>query len=329
MALDITWEQFQQFLLIDKHHSKKPQAVYANCSRFRIFKRYFTDKEWSIINFRQLIYYYEQKRAAQGTINKLISFGKYIDEYLGTEITKTFKTRVEKINHIEDIIKPDEIVKLAKCKIHYAKNGKYISQRQKALIMLLGTSGCRISEALGLKWVNLYRTPIKHVEFLDTKNGEDRKVWLDEDVYNLLDNLPRKGDYVFDSYRSGHLLGQQINADLKRRAKACKINKRIYNHLFRHSFATTMLEQGVSDSDVCKITGWKDPKVLLRYKNSKLEYYSKVMQMHPLLQSKLSWKERNDRLIQDITKYFDPLKFQIVNSLREGEINITIKSIHS
>lgn len=224
MLFKVSWEQFQQFLLIDKHHSKKPQAVHAEHSRFRIIERFFAGKKWDIDNFRQLIFNYEQKGAAQGTINKLITMGKHIDEYLNKNITQTFKLRTEKIKKIDDILNPDEIVALANVYIKYSKHQNYISKRQKALIMLLGTTGCRISEALNLKWTSVYRTPLKYIEFLETKNGEDREVWLDDDVFQLIDNLPRKSEMVFASSRTGNLLSQQINADLKKRAIICGIN---------------------------------------------------------------------------------------------------------
>lgn len=324
MLFDVSWEQFELFLYVDKALSKKPSSAYANYSRFNIFSRWFADKDWSVTTFRLFLNEYQQKKASQGTINKLITFGKYFDEFLGTEVTKSFKTRTEKIKKIEDILTPAEITQLANLELPYSKYREYLNQRQQALIMLLGTTGCRISEALELRWENMHNGVAKYVEFLDTKNGEDREVPVDSDVFEMMMALPRKSEFVFDSGRGGQLQPQQVNLDIQRRAKALGINKHVYNHLFRHSFATTMLEMGVSDSDVCKITGWRDPKVLLRYKNSKVSYYASVMRLHPLLQFKMSWKERADILTKQSEKLFEPNLHTISVEVSDGKMLLII-----
>ena len=216
---------------------------------------------------------------------------------------------------------------MAELEYPYKKYKDFLNRRQRALIMLLGLSGPRISEPLELKWKSFSEFPIKHLVFLDTKNGEDREVWLDDDLWDLIQAIPRKNEFVFASARGGVLKSGEINTDLQRRAKMLGINKRVYNHLFRHSLATTLGELGLVDSDIAKIIGWKDPKMLMLYKNSQLDYCAGLMQLHPLLQRKMTYFERAQRLVKEAGKLFDPRTHKITPFVQEGKIVLEIEAI--
>ncbi len=327
LEYQLTWEKMALFLKVDKGHSQRPGAIQADHSRHKTFEKWFAGRDWSVDNLRGLLNSHQEKGSSQGTLNKLITYSKYIDEFLETNVSKSFKTRIEKIPRIESIITPDEIVALANIEIKYSKYEKELNQRQKALIMLLGTTGCRIGEAVDLKWENLKELPIKHCLFVDTKNGEDREVPLDTEVYDLLANLPRKNKHVFSSVSGKAYYSRSLNDDLVRRATAIGLKKHVHPHLFRHSFATTMLEIGVSDSDVAKICGWKDMDVLLRYKNSRLNYYGEQVSLHPLFRGKLTYQDRSKRLVAEAEKLFDSQTHKIETSVEEGQIVLKISAI--
>jgi len=277
MPLFVKWEEVKDFLCIDKGHSQSRVALCSEMSRFNVIERWFSDKEWSRDNFRGLILHYINLGRSQSTRNKLIRLGKHLDELQNTKVVATFKTKKERLPKINFVLSKEEMIQIAETKIFYKKYCDYINQRQLVLIKLLATTGCRISEALNLQWENIKKERQKFVEFLNTKNGEDRSVVINEDLFENILKLPRKSSFVFNSIRNEKLTSQQVNADIKKRAKKIGIEERVHCHLFRHSFTTNLLERGVSDSDVCKIAGWRDPKTLLRYKNSPLDYYAGVM----------------------------------------------------
>lgn len=325
---EVSWEELALFLQVDKNQSQKSGAVQAHRSRFRVLTKWFSNKEWSRSNFRAFLAETKERGLGQESINKYISLGHYIDEYLNVEETKSFKTRVAKPPKIEAVLTPAEIKAMAELEYPYKKYKDFLNKRQQALIMLMGLSGCRISEPLELKWKNIMEFPVKHLVFLDTKNGEDREVWLDDDLWELIQAIPRKNEFVFASARGGVLKSGEINTDIQRRAKMLGIKKRVYNHLFRHSLATTLGELGLADSDIAKIIGWKDPKMLMRYKNSQLSHYASLMQLHPLLQHKMSYQERSQRLEKEAVKLFDPRTHKIATDVdtKKGEIVLKISS---
>ncbi|OGV97488.1 hypothetical protein A2W24_05965 [Microgenomates group bacterium RBG_16_45_19] len=329
LVTQIDGDKFQQFLYTEKGLSRNPTSHNSNTARFRLIQKFLVNLEWEKENFRDLISGMEERGNKPSTINKIITMGKYIDEYLGSDTTKGFKYRRERVAKIDNLLTPQEIRQLAEIQIAYSKFRGYINDRQKTLIMLLGTTGCRISEALNLTWDEVYLNPKPHVVFLLTKNGEDRKVPIGDEVYRLVQTLPHMGKNVFFSCRQGIYNLQQNNLDLKRRAKLCHINKRIYNHLFRHSFISTMLEIGTSESDVMKLVGHHDYKSLLRYKNSQLDYYSGVIRFHPLLNSEITWKERTHQLSELIHKIYDTDKFPLSIDCNESLVSITIRNLDS
>lgn len=328
MYLSLSWKEFALFLRIDKKHSQKPGAVQANKSRFNAISHWFSDKEWSQRNFRTFLAELEDQGRGQETLNKYVTFDKYIDEYLGLEETKSFKTVVPRLPKIEEVLTPKEIDQLARLEYPYQRYPELMNTRQKALFMLLGLSGCRISDALELKWKNLHAVPAKHLTFEFTKNKDDRDVWLDDELWDLIHQIPKTSEYVFVSARNNKRLDSaDINRDLKRRAKKLGIKKRVYCHIFRHSLATLLGEMGIPNSDIAKLMGWKDQRMLMRYKNSNLEYFASIMKLHPLLQSKLSYQERGERLVREARKLFNPDTHKINTSMREGKIVLEIEAL--
>ena len=224
---------------------------------------------------------------APSHLNNIIKIAKHLDKFLKINQLQDYTYFRESYTPTKDILTPEEIKKLAETKIEY-KFPEFMNARQKALIYLLGTTGCRIGEVIDLKWGDVYND---HVIFRETKNGDSRIVPISQDLYQLLLSLPRKRDEVFSSYRGNKLASQETNQDLQRRAKLVEITKHVYNHLFRHSFITTMLEQGADSLDVAVIVGHKDPKNTMRYKNSLLSHYQTVIQIHPLLRKTMTFEQ--------------------------------------
>lgn len=250
---------------------------------------------------------------------------KHLASFFGDKSFEDFTYFNEHSYHNYDVLLPVEIEQLANVYIDYKKNFVYINQRQKVLILLLGLTGCRIGEALELKWENVFSTP-PHAVFTDTKNGYSRAVPLADFLFELLQQLPRTSEYVFRSARNGNLNEQQLNLDLKRRAKACGINKRIWNHLFRHSFITTMLEAGVDVSDVAIIVGHRDLNSTMRYKNSLIDHYGQVLLAHPLLKQHITFEQLSKRIASTITKMVDTDKFDLRIDHGTGKIAIKVKN---
>jgi len=261
--------------------------MWAIKSRFNKLSSHFTTTQFNKSNFNIFIAEMKADKYAPSHLNNIIKIAKHLDKFLKINQLQDYTYFRESYTPTKDILTPEEIKKLAETKIEY-KFPEFMNARQKALIYLLGTTGCRIGEVIDLKWGDVYND---HVIFRETKNGDSRIVPISQDLYQLLLSLPRKRDEVFSSYRGNKLASQETNQDLQRRAKLVEITKHVYNHLFRHSFITTMLEQGADSLDVAVIVGHKDPKNTMRYKNSLLSHYQTVIQIHPLLRKTMTFEQ--------------------------------------
>ena len=154
----------------------------------------------------------------------------------------------------EDILSEEEVLKL----ISAAGN-----QRDKALVALLYDSGIRMGELLNLriKDVNLDTSPA-HIT-VNGKTGMRRVPIMFSTPYlaNYLNNLSEKKPEEF--LWSG--LGTHIALDrvdynaisqmIKRTAKAAKLRKRVYAHLFRHSRASYYANK-LTEQQLKAFFGW-------------------------------------------------------------------------
>lgn len=310
------WEPLKTYLFIDRKLSSKPSSAQANKSRFLKLASYFSSVEFNRANFNLFIGEMKSQGYTNSYINKMITIAKHIDAFYKLNELQDYTYFREVRKPTLDVLTPDEIEAMANVTVPYRNNADYINQRQKALILLLGLTGCRIGEALSLQYSDIHATP-SYVIFRDTKNGEDRIVPISQKLYDLLMNLPKKNGYVFPSRRGGLLELQQVNLDIKRRAEMVGIKKSVWCHLFRHSYITTMLESGVDALHVAHLVGHKDLKNTMRYSNSSLSFYYDIIHFHPLLRGSMTWEKVTEKLKQAVTKIVD-IK---VHALRINERN--------
>jgi integrase/recombinase XerD len=131
-----------------------------------------------------------------------------------------------------------------------SKKFNAVAIRDIALFELLFSSGMRVSEVSNLRvsTVDLERRSV----LVRGKGGKERLIPIcDEEVhaalvaYDATQPKERTGDDYFFTNRFGRRLSEQsIRITLKRHAAAAGLEK-ITPHVFRHTVATMLLEQGV------------------------------------------------------------------------------------
>ena len=131
----------------------------------------------------------------------------------------------------------------------------------KPLVRFAVDSGGRLSELLGLDWrhVDLDRG---RVTFVETKNGDDRTVRLCQRAQDTLRALSPKNSGPVFTY-GGKAIGDIKHSFDNARRKAGLTDVRF--HDLRHTFASRLVQGGVSLYEVMHLTGHKSLAMVQRY----------------------------------------------------------------
>jgi site-specific recombinase XerD len=119
--------------------------------------------------------------------------------------------------------------------------------KHKLMIQILYSSGLRVSELMNLK-INDLDFSRHCLNVRAGKGNKDRVTIISDQVLEnvnkyLLEYKPLV--YLFESYRAGEkLTTRTIEKVVSEAAKLAGINKSVSAHTLRHSFATTLLENG-------------------------------------------------------------------------------------
>jgi integrase len=154
------------------------------------------------------------------------------------------------------------------------------SARDKALIGCLWETGVRVHELLAVNLGDIrekaspenHGRTVYHVWFGKNKTpGEEHEGYVIEAAPLLRSWLNAHPDRrpdapLFPGYTGNRMTTDDALYIVKHRAKQAGIEKRVYNHLFRHSRATFLLASGMSEARVKALLGWKaGSNMLARY----------------------------------------------------------------
>lgn len=173
--------------------------------------------------------------------------------------------KVREINKPYKILKNEQLKRIFNCSLHI---------RNRLLLQILYETGVRISEALNIKLEDIN---ISNKEILITKSktpsGEYRKVYLSAETVNLLQDhiyeIHEKNN--FDSnYLFLKLTGENrgLQCDYETiesvfRNLSTKLGFKVTPHMFRHTLATELNENGVDPSIIKQLLGHKDVQTTL------------------------------------------------------------------
>lgn len=164
----------------------------------------------------------------------------FYDEVLGKDIVKLKTPKISK--KLPVVLTKEEIVRL----IDAIKNRKH-----KLIVMLLYSSGLRLSEMLNLKVGDLeLEGKIGWVR--SGKGSKDRLFLLSEKFIEAIKGYVQDkedSDYIFTG-RNGRMTPRNVQKMIKRSIKTAGIEKDVHPHSLRHSLGTHLLEDGV---DIRKI----------------------------------------------------------------------------
>jgi site-specific recombinase XerD len=192
------------------------------------------------------------------------------------QITVGMPTKIDKIPYphkdrrLPEVIDREDILK-----IFSACN----NLKHKAILYLLYGCGMRVGEVVNLKLENI------KTNTLDIKLGKGRKdriVPLPLTIKTKLTeyiNEYNPEEYVFNGqFKEKELKysDRSIGNFIKHYARLAGINRNIHPHLFRHSYATHNLENGISLPFIQEILGHSNPKTTSIYLHTSRKSISNI-----------------------------------------------------
>ena len=237
------------------------------------------------------------KNFRQKTVKRKIASVKAFYNFLEDEELiqenpfRKIKVKFKETSELPKIIPREEIEQLLQSmytdlKIRKKKEKSIL--RDIAVVETLFATGARVSEISNIKKENInLNTGVIRIM---GKGGKERYILIGErSVHELLkryyeqnyENIKQSG-YFFVNRDGERFSEQSIRLMIKRYAKNAGIERNITPHMFRHSFATYLIEEGVDISCVQRILGHSSIKTTQIYIHVASKKQAEILRdMHP------------------------------------------------
>lgn len=333
-------DEFTNYLVVIK--KLKPNSVRLVESRLNIINRSL--KEIGGIydqkTIETILARFKQKMKNNSLNSYIFSINTLVDFHLhrGSHLTLDKIRPFRKNKPIIHVLTSGEILKLWNTDRTYGefrgKNSNRMNVVYKIFIQFLSLTGARFTEASLLK-VSECNFEKLEIFFLEenTKGSEWRKAYLTPPLAQSMKNLitseeKNHADYVFTNMTGHPLRPQEFSQELKFRGREAGITKKIYPHLFRHSFATHLAERGVELSKIASLLGHKDIQTTYdNYMHLADETLRKAVFNHELVSQYVPIMEKIDSFLKHINSFpfdQDP-RFQLHLTQSPNEIKVVLK----
>lgn len=139
--------------------------------------------------------------------------------------------------------------------------------KHKTIICLMYSTGMRVGEVINLKLQDIDQER-RIIMVRDAKGGRDRQVTLDPlffELFKLYHNQYLPKEFVFEGQKEPYYSQRSIAEFLQKYANLAGINKRVYPHLIRHTYATHLLEKGTELSLIQHVLGHQNIRTTQGY----------------------------------------------------------------
>lgn len=131
------------------------------------------------------------------------------------------------------------------------------------IVLFFLYTGLRTHELCNLKWVD-YNNKTKYIIIKKSKTKAGmRIVPLIDEAADILDSLPHYNDYIFNNTRKQPVSETVLKKVYLRLRRKTGIDF-VTNHVYRHSFATRLVENGVDYKALSSLMGHTDVSFTLR-----------------------------------------------------------------
>lgn len=150
-------------------------------------------------------------------------------------------------------------------------------KRDKAMLLVLLTSGVRVSELCDLLYEDLYENSII---VRKGKGGKPRVVYVTKEALQAYNEYLKirgtKPGPMFPNCRKERMSRQMVARIVKMYALKAGLTKDVHTHTLRHTMATTMLRNGARLEDVSTILGHSNLRTTLIYIHFTNDYLKKA-----------------------------------------------------
>jgi len=286
-------EKYQEYLNLERHLSRNTVSSYS--SDIKEFLKYCSHKDLDFIKMNSITldeYFLSlnarglSARSISRNIGAVKSFYKFLmlEERIKDDPTITIKTPKisQKIPHQLNI---EEMQKLLN---YQPKN--FTELRTRSMIELFYASGLRVSELINLKLENLNIDEGWVLAF--GKGSKQRMVPVNEFACNTIKEYLQQREKLFINKNPHSELflnnrGKKISRvsvwkDIQNLAIKAGVSKKIHPHLFRHTFASHLLDGGADLRSVQEMLGHANINTTQIYTHvDKKKIKEKHKQFHP------------------------------------------------
>ncbi|MBE3128612.1 MAG: site-specific tyrosine recombinase XerD [Actinobacteria bacterium] len=258
---------FIDYLRFERRLSKNTIVSYQrDLEKYRFFLNRSKIKEILNVSNDQILYFLEflYKTQNSSSVSRILATLRTFYKYL----VRDGKIQKNPFSSIKNPKLPKKILEIldeqeVKKFLESIPSSSYLELRDKAMFELLYACGMRVSEIVDLKLSDidfdegLIRFIGKGNKERITPIGDTAKDCLEKYIraarYNL--ERERKSENVFLNRNGQKITRQGFWKILKKYAGKINLKKNLYPHLFRHSYATHMLERGADLRIVQELLG--------------------------------------------------------------------------
>ena len=259
-------------MLIRKRYS--PNTIKTYVSYMKAFREEFSDRDLDTINTREINEYLSSliltKGISSSQQNQRISAIKfYYEKVLGRKKAYYRLSRPRKQKKLPKVLTTLEVeLILSQCK----------NLKHKCILMTLYSGGLRRSELINLRLADIDSKQML-IRISNSKGNKDRYTLLSETLLSQLSEyirFYRPKYWLFEGQGGGQYSATSIENIFRKALKKANIDKHATPHTLRHSFATHLLEQGISIRYIQELMGHSSIKTTEIYTHVSSRQLSKI-----------------------------------------------------